>query len=202
MTQDSHHPTGAGDHGGPERPDPIAGIVEETRRRESEVRERDKMLGRTLHIGPAYFGATVLIALLAVALLLPHSEGVRGLDVLFYTQAAQDQYTSLPSRLFVTLYSVGTIGFGALMILTQKWWAAGIAWALTCVAAWYGVLAIWLRQSGRGPDPDATDFGAPGIGLYVSELLVVALAVLLALVLWVRSDEQRELEQQARQQGD
>lgn len=181
-----------------DRPDPIAGIMEVTRNAESELRRKDRVLGRTLVIGKAYLASAVLIVLLAGALSLPHSDGVRGLDVLFFTDVAREQQTSLPSHVFVLLYSVGTILFGAVMILSQKWWAAGIAWSASCVATVYGVLAIWLRQSGRGPDPDFQDFGAPGIGLYLSEILVVALALVLAGVLWARTPEQRELEESAR----
>ena len=181
-----------------ERPDPIAGIMEVTQNAESELRARDRVLGRTLVIGRAYMASAALIVLLAVALALPHSEGVRGFDVLFFTDAADEQYTTLPSHLFVLLYSVGTIAFGAVMILSQKWWAAGIAWGATCISAVYGVLAIWLRQSGRGPNPDVQDFGGPGLGLYLSELLVFALVITLASVLWSRTPEQLTLEENAR----
>lgn len=181
-----------------DRRDPIAGIMEVTRQAESDLRREDRMLGRTLVIGKGYVASLVLIALLTVALLLPHSAGVMGLDVLFFTEAAQSQETSLPSHVFVLLYAVGTIGFGAVMILTQKWWAAGIAWCATCVSAVYGVLAIWLRQSGRGVDPNFVGFGAPGIGMYLSEILLVLLAGTLAAVLWSRTPEQRQLEESAR----
>lgn len=181
-----------------DRPDPIAGIMEVTRNAESEMRRQDRILGRTLVIGRAYLASTVLIVLLAVLLLLPHSAGVRGFDVLFFTDVAQEQQTSLPSHIFVLLYSVGTIFFGGVMILTQKWWAAGIAWSATCVAAVYGVLAIWLRQSGRGPDPDFQGFGAPGVGMYLSEILLVLLIGTLAGVLWARTPEQLELEEVTR----
>lgn len=181
-----------------DRPDPIAGIMEVTRNAESEMRRKDRVLGRTLVIGKAYLASAVLIVLLAAALALPHSDGVRGLDVLFSTAVASEQQTSLPSQVFVWLYSIGAILFGAVMILSQKWWAAGIAWSASCVAAVYGILAIWLRQSGRGPNPDFQDFGAPGIGLYLSEILVFALAVVLAGLLWARTPEQRDLEESAR----
>lgn len=181
-----------------DRPDPIAGIMEVTRNAESEMRRQDRILGRTLVIGPAYLASAVLIVLLAVLLLLPHSSGVRGFDVLFFTDMAQDQHTSLPSHVFVLLYSVGSIGFGAVMILTQKWWAAGVAWSATCVAAVYGILAIWLRQSGRGPDPDFQGFGGPGIGMYLSEIVLFLLIGTLAGVLWARTPEQRKLEESAR----
>lgn len=180
------------------RPDPIEGILEVTRSAESERRRKDQALGRTLVIGRAYLASAVLVFLLAGALVLPHSAGVRGLDVLFFTDAAQEQETSLPSHLFVLLYSVGSILFGAIMVITQKWWAAGIAWGASCVAVVYGVLAIWLRQSGRGPNADFVGFGAPGIGLYLSEFLVLGLALALAGVLWARVPEQRLLEESAR----
>lgn len=184
-----------------DRPDPIKGILEVTRAAESDAREKDRLLGRALVIGRPYLASAALVALLAAALVLPHSAGVRGLDVLFFSEAASAQQTSLPSHIFVLLYSVGSILFGAVMILTQKWWAAGIAWSASCVAAVYGVLAIWLRQSGRGPNPDFVGFGGPGIGLYLSELLVLALVGTLGAVLWARTPEQRDLEQITRGGG-
>lgn len=182
-----------------DRPDPIEGIMQASRTVDSELRRRDRVLGSTLVIGKAYLGSAVLIVLLAGALALPHSAGVRGLDVLFFTDVAREQQTSLPSHVFVLLYSVGTIVFGAVMILTQKWWAAGIAWGASCVGVVYGFLAIWLRQSGRGPNPDFQNFGEPGIGMYVSVILLVALALVLGGVLWARVPEQRDLEESARQ---
>jgi len=181
-----------------EHRDPIEGILDVTRAAESEARDTDRLLGSTLVVGRAYLVSAVLIVLLAAALALPHSTGVLGFDVLFGTETANAQETSLPSRVFVTLYSVGTIVFGVAMILTQRWWAAGVAWCATCIAAVYGLLAIWLRQSGRGPDADFVGFGGPGIGIYVSELLVLVLAVTLGLVLWSRSPEQRVHEKRLR----
>ncbi|MEH6818528.1 MAG: hypothetical protein V7706_01125 [Dietzia psychralcaliphila] len=183
-----------------DRPDPIKGIMESSSTVDSEFRRRDRVLGHTLVIGKAYLASAFLIVLLAAALALPHSEGVRGLDVLFFTEVAREQQTSLPSHVFVLLYSVGTILFGGMMILTQKWWAAGIAWGASCVATVYGMLAIWLRQSGRGPNPDFQNFGAPGVGLYVSVILVLLLVMTLAGVLWARTPEQRELEDSVRHQ--
>ncbi|PAY24999.1 hypothetical protein CEY15_00570 [Dietzia natronolimnaea] len=180
-----------------DRPDPIEGILESSTVN-SELRQKDRVLGHTLVIGKAYLASALLIVLLAAALVLPHSDGVRGLDVLFFTEAARAQETSLPSHVFVLIYSVGAILFGAVMIITQKWWAAGVAWGASCVAAVYGMLAIWLRQSGRGPDPDFRDFGAPGIGMYVSVILVLLLVMTLAGVLWARTPEQQELEDSLR----
>lgn len=185
-----------------DRPDPIQGIKDATTAAESDMRDRDRRLGRTLVIGKPYLASAVLVFLLAGALALPHSEGVRGFDVLFFTDVAQQQQTSLPSHLFVLLYSVGTIGFGALMIMTQKWWAAGIAWGASCISVVYGVLAIWLRQSGRGANPDFEGFGAPGIGMYISEILVFGLALTLAGVVFARTPEQQDLEDAARGKED
>lgn len=185
-----------------DRPDPIQGIMDATTATESEMRDRDRRLGRTLVIGRPYLISAVLVFLLAGALALPHSDGVRGFDVLFLTDVAQEQQTSLPSHIFVLLYSVGTIVFGALMIMTQKWWAAGIAWGASCIAVVYGVLAIWLRQSGRGANPDFEDFGAPGIGMYVSQLLVFGLALSLAGVVFARTSEQKDLQEAARENED
>lgn len=185
-----------------DRPDPIEGILHVTGEAESRAREHDRLLGQQLVVGRAYLLSAVLLVALAAALALPHSQGVTGFDVLFGTDVARAQETSAPSRVFVTIYSAGTILFGAVMVLTQRWWAAGIAWCASCVATVYGVLAIWLRQSGRGPNPDFVGFGGPGAGIYLSEILCLALAIVLGVVLWSKTPEQRDLEARTRGGGD
>gem|GEM_PF-2989787 len=164
-------------------------------------RKNDALWASRVVVGRPLLVALVLVILLAAVQLLPHSAGVRGFDVLFYTDVAREQQVSLPARVFVTLICAGSVLFGVVTVFTQRWWAAGIAWCATCVAAVYGVLAIWLRQDGRGPNPDSTDFGAPQIGIYLSELLVLALAVTLSILLWVKSDQQKAAELEVRKES-
>lgn len=183
-----------------ERPDPIRQVHNTVEEAKLASKQADAFWAGKIEVGKAYLVALVLVVFLALAQLLPHSVGVRGFDVLFWTEAAQAQQTSLPSRIFVTLLSAGTILFGVVMIMTQRWWAAGIAWGTTCIAAVYGLLAIWLRQDGRGPDPDFTDFGKPAIGIYVSWVLVLALAVTYGILLWSKSQGQRDAEQAVREE--
>lgn len=184
-----------------DRKDPIQQVRTTLEEAKLESRETDAFWAGRVEVGRPFLVALVLIVLLAGVQLLPHSEGVSGLDVLFWTQAAQGQEMSLPSRVFVTLFSVGAIVFGAVTIFTQRWWAAGIAWCASCVSAVYGVLAIWLRQDGRGPNPDFQNFGGPGIGLYLSEILVIVLAVTFSILLWSKSDKQREAEELVREES-
>lgn len=183
------------------RPDPIEQVELTVENAASATRRVDAFWASRVVVGPALLVALVLVVILGAVQLLPHSQGVRGFDVLFYTSVAQEQQVSLPSRIFVTLLSAGTVLFGAITVITQRWWAAGIAWCATCVAAIYGVLAIWLRQDGRGPNPDATDFGAPAIGIYLSEVLVIALAITFSVILWVKSDQQKEAEAEVREEA-
>lgn len=183
-----------------ERPDPIRQVHNTVEEAKLASKQADAFWAGKIEVGKAYLVALVLVVFLALAQLLPHSVGVRGFDVLFWTEAAQAQQTSLPSRIFVTLLSAGTILFGVVMIMTQRWWAAGIAWGTTCIAAVYGLLAIWLRQDGRGPDPDFTDFGKPAIGIYVSWVLVLALAVTYGILLWSKSQGQRDAELAVREE--
>src|SRR5699024_9961329 len=194
-----HHREGMHHVSTDDRPDPIEGIMEVTEAAESDIRDKARALGRTRVIGRACLVSAVLCVLLAASLAVPHSDGVRGFDVLFFTEVAQQQQTSLPSFVFVLLCSVGSILFGGIMVIAQKWWAAAIAWGSSCVAVVYGMLAIWLRQSGRGPNPDFEGFGGPGIGIYLSVILVLALALALAGVVWARVPEQRSVEESARE---
>lgn len=183
------------------RQDPIKQVRTTLEDAKLESRKTDAFWAGRVMVGRPFLVALVLVVLLGGAQLLPHSEGVSGLDVLFWTEAAQEQGLSLPSRVFVTLFSVGAILFGAITIFTQRWWAAGVAWCASCVAAVYGVLAIWLRQDGRGPNPDVQDFGGPGIGLYLSEILVIALAITFSLLLWSKSEKQIEAEELVREES-
>lgn len=183
-----------------DRPDPIDQIRDTVAEAKLASREADAFWAGRIVVNRAFLVSLILIVIIAVAQLLPHSEGVRGFDVLFWTEAAQQQETSVPSRVFVILASVGSILFGALTIMTQRWWAAGIAWGATCIAGVYGVLAIWLRQDGRGPDPDFENFGGPGIGLYLSVICVVMLAVSLGSLLWSKSPQQLEAERAVREE--
>lgn len=181
--------------------DPIQQVRETLEEAKLESKKTDAFWAGRVEVGRPFLVALVLIVLLAGTQLLPHSEGVSGLDVLFWTEAAQEQEISLPSRVFVTLFSIGVIIFGALTIFTQRWWAAGIAWCTSCVSAVYGVLAIWLRQDGRGPNPDVQDFGAPGVGIYLSEVLVIALAITFSILLWSKSEKQLEAEELVREES-
>lgn len=184
-----------------DRLDPIQQVRSTLEEAKMESKKTDAFWAGRVEVGRSFLVALILIVLLAGAQLLPHSEGVSGLDVLFWTEAAQDQEISLPSRVFVTLFSVGVIVFGGLTIFTQRWWAAGVAWCASCVSAVYGILAIWLRQDGRGPNPDFQNFGAPGVGLYLSELFVIALAITFSILLWSKSEKQLEAEDLVREES-
>lgn len=183
-----------------DRPDPIAQIRDTVEEAKLASHHVDSFWGTRIVIDKAFLISLVLIVVLALAQLLPHSDGVRGFDVLFWTDAARQQETSMPSRVFVTLAAVGTILFGIITIMTQRWWAAAIAWGTTCIASVYGVLAIWLRQDGRGPDPDFQNFGRPGIGLYLSVIFLVLLSFSLGSMLWTKSPQQLDAERAVREE--
>src|SRR5699024_4510502 len=122
-----HHREGMHHVSTDDRPDPIEGIMEVTEAAESDIRDKDRALGRTLVIGRAYLVSAVLVVLLAASLAFPHSDGVRGFDVLFFTEVAQQQQTSLPSFVFVLLCSVGYSLFGGRRVSRGLWWWAAVS---------------------------------------------------------------------------
>ena len=89
----------------------------------------------------------ILVFVLLVSFVLPHTGGARGIDVLMGNQTAIDVGIALPSRVFCWLTLVFGVGFSMLALLTRRWALAWVALAGSWLASATGLLAVWSRQT-------------------------------------------------------
>ena len=89
----------------------------------------------------------VLVFVLLVSFILPHTGGARGLDVLMHSDKSIEAASALPARLFSWFALVFGVGFSMLALLTRRWTLAWIALAGTAVSIPLGMLAVWSRQT-------------------------------------------------------
>jgi len=137
----------------------------------------------------------ILVFVLVVSFILPHTGGARGVDVLMGDDKAIGVGIALPSRVFSWLSLVFGVGFSMLALITRRWTLAWIALAGSAVASAIGLLAVWSRQTAAHGQP------GPGIGLIVGWITVILLTFHWARVVWTRTAVQLAAEAQRRQQA-
>lgn len=133
----------------------------------------------------------ILVFVLVVSFILPHTGAARGVDVLMGNDTAISHGVALPSRLFCWLALVFGVGFSMLALTTRRWTLAWLALAGTALAAAIGMLAVWSRQTAVGHP-------GPGIGLLLGWVTVILLAFHWARVVWTRTAVQLAAEAQRR----
>ncbi|OBH18168.1 hypothetical protein EHH44_04010 [Mycolicibacter terrae] len=145
-------------------------------------------------IDPGGRGLVVAIGVfvLLASFLAPHTGAVRGWDVLFATNGADEALVTLPSRLFMWLALVFGVGFSMLALLTRRWAVAWVALAGSAVASVAGLLAVWSRQTVVQGHP------GPGIGLILAWITVIVLTFHWARLVWSRTALQLAAEEQRR----
>ena len=77
----------------------------------------------------------ILVFVVLLSFVLPHTGGAKGWDVLVGDAAAIGEGVSLPSRVFIWLALVFSVGFSMLALLTRRWALAWIALAGSAVAS-------------------------------------------------------------------
>ncbi len=137
----------------------------------------------------------VLVFVLLLSFVLPHTGGARGIDVLMYDEKAVSVGTALPSRLFVWFALVFGVGFSMLTLLTRRWALAGFTLAGCGVASAFGMLAVWSRQTATHGHP------GPGFGLVIAWIAVLFLTFHWARVVWTRTAVQLAAEAQRRHEA-
>lgn len=137
----------------------------------------------------------VLVFVLLVSFILPHTGDVRGVDILIGDDRAASVGIALPSRLFCWFALVFGVGFSMLALLTRRWTLAGIALAGSAVGSALGMLAVWSRQTAAAEHP------GPGIGLVVGWLALIVLTFHWARVVWTRTALQLAAEAQRREEA-
>lgn len=137
----------------------------------------------------------ILVFVLVLSFILPHTGAVRGVDVLMGNEAALAQRIALPSRVFCWFALIFGVGFSMLALTTRRWTLAWIALAGTALAGAFGMLAVWSRQT------VATGHSGPGIGLILGWATVILLAFHWARVVWTRTAVQLAAEAQRRDEA-
>lgn len=134
----------------------------------------------------------ILVFILIVTFILPHTGAARGVDVLIGDSKATAVGVALPHRVFCWLALVFGIGFSMLALVTRRWTLAWIALAGSAVGSAIGMLAVWSRQTAAAGQP------GPGIGLILAWITMILLAFHWARVVWTRTAVQLAAEAQRR----
>ena len=161
----------------------------------TEIEAAERRVAGEIEPGARGIVVAILVFVLVVSLILPHTGSVRGLDVLVPDDNAVSAGIALPSRIFAWLSLVFGIGFSMLALTTRRWTLAWIALAGTALASALGMLAVWSRQTAADGLP------GPGIGLIVGWLTVILLTFHWARVVWTRTAVQMAAEVERRREA-
>jgi hypothetical protein len=157
-----------------------------------ELEDAERRVAREIDPGARALVVAVLVFVILISFVLPHTGSARGLDVLVGDDAAIREAIALPSRVFTWLILVFSVGFSILALTTRRWGLAWIALAGSAVACPIGMLAVWSRQTVAEPHP------GPGFGLIVAWIAVILLSFHWARVVWSRTAVQLAAEQERR----
>lgn len=157
-----------------------------------DIEDAERRVAREIDPGARALVVAILVFVILASFVLPHTGGARGLDVLVGDDAAIGVGIALPSRVFVWLILVFSVGFSILALTTRRWALAWIALAGSAVACPLGMLAVWSRQTVAEPHP------GPGIGLILAWIAVILLSFHWARVVWSRTAVQLAAEEERR----
>lgn len=152
----------------------------------------ERRIAREINPGARAMVVAVCVFLILLSFVLPHTGDARGLDVLIGDQIAVAAKVLIPSKVFVWLILVFSVGFSILALLTRLWSLAWIALAGSAIACFIGMLAIWSRNTVIHPYP------GPGFGLYLAWIAVLVLTFHWARVVWTRTAVQLAAEEHRR----
>ncbi|EHB45749.1 putative transmembrane protein [Mycolicibacterium rhodesiae JS60] len=158
----------------------------------SDLEKAERKVAGEIQPGGRAMVVAILVFVLLVSLILPHTGGARGVDVLMGDSKALSVGIALPSRIFTWLVLVFGVGFSMLALLTRRWVLAWIALAGSALSSAVGLLAVWSRQTAVHGHP------GPGIGLLLGWLAVIVLTFHWARVVWTRTAVQLAAEEQRR----
>lgn len=156
-----------------------------------DIEAVERRMAREFDPGPRALVLAIVLFVVLLSFVLPHTGGTRGWSVLVGDADAIRDGVSLPSRVFVWLVLVFSVGFSMLALLTRRWALAWLALAGSAVGSAVGLLAVWSRQTAVGHP-------GPGIGLILAWLAVMVLTYHWARVVWARTAVQLAAEEQRR----
>jgi len=146
-----------------------------------DIDAAEKKVAGEIEPGGRALVVAVLVFVVIVSFVLPHTGGAKGWDALVGGPAAADAAVTLPSRLFAWFAVVFSIGFSMLALLTRRWTIALIALVGSGMTSVFGMLAVWSRQTA------VTGAPGPGAGLVIGWIAVVFLTFHWARVVWSRT---------------
>ncbi|MDH6246708.1 hypothetical protein [Mycobacterium sp. OTB74] len=158
-----------------------------------DIDAAERRIAREIAPGARALVVAICVFVILLSFVLPHTGDVKGLDVLLGDHAALAAKILIPSRVFVWLILVFSVGFSMAALLTRRWGMALIALAGSAVSCFIGMLAIWSRNTVVHPYP------GPGFGLYLAWIAVIVLTFHWARVVWSRTAVQLAAEAQRRQ---
>lgn len=160
-----------------------------------EIEAAERRIAGEIDPGPRALVIAIGVFVLLLSFVLPHTGGAMGWDVLVNSEAATDAGVSLPSRVFIWLALVFSVGFSMLALLTRRWALAWIALAGSSVSCVLGLLAVWSRQTAAEPYP------GPGLGVIVAWLAVIVVTYHWARAVWARTAVQLAAEEARRREA-
>ncbi|MEI6698637.1 hypothetical protein [Mycolicibacterium sp.] len=161
----------------------------------ADLEAAERRVAGEIEPGARGFVVAILVFVLMVSFVLPHTGAARGIDVLMGDDTAIGVGIALPSRVFSWLSLVFSVGFSMLALITRRWTLAWIALAGSAVASAIGMLAVWSRQTAPHGHP------GPGIGLVVGWIAVILLTFHWLRLVWTRTAVQLAAESQRRQEA-
>jgi hypothetical protein len=161
----------------------------------ADIEAAERRVAGEIDPGARGLVVAILVFVLVLSFILPHTGSVKGVDVLMGNDAAISVGIALPSRIFTWLSLVFGVGFSMLALITRRWTLAWIALAGTAVACAIGMLAVWSRQTASQGHP------GPGAGLIVAWITVILLTFHWARLVWTRTAVQMAAEAQRRQEA-
>lgn len=160
-----------------------------------ELEAAERKVAGEIQPGGRALVVSILVFVLLVSFILPHTGAARGIDVLVGSEKAVEVGVALPSKVFSWLALVFGVGFSMLALLTRRWALAWVALAGSAVAVPIGMFAVWSRQTALHGHP------GPGIGLILGWITVSALAFHWAKVVWTRTALQLAAEGERRREA-
>jgi hypothetical protein len=152
----------------------------------------ERRVAREFEAGARALVVAILVFVVLLSFVLPHTGGAKGFDVLVGDDVAIQHGVSLPWRVFAWLALVFSVGFSVLALLTRRWALAWVALAGSAVASAMGLLAVWSRQTAPEPHP------GPAFGLIIAWIAVILLTFHWARVVWTRTAVQLAAEEERR----
>ena len=160
-----------------------------------ELEAAERKVAGEIQPGGRALVVSILVFVLLVSFILPHTGAARGIDVPRRWREGGRSRCCVAVEGFSWLALVFGVGFSMLALLTRRWALAWVALAGSAVAVPIGMFAVWSRQTALHGHP------GPGIGLILGWITVSALAFHWAKVVWTRTALQLAAERRASARG-